>query len=360
MGGLFMNRCRRCHRELTDQNALYGWRCAEILGVSETLDNSSDETWNEYIKLFTEANEYLAQHNINVNSINLMAFYEAFIKKQIAANMGREATVRALEQEIYSIITENDDFITRDSMDGKEEISLDDIIKLNETIIKEAAYLESLSKNNNAENSTDIGGDSEAAFIKIIQEHAYSLFFSKGEYASAALIAAMSGDDAGLKRAYNKYVETMDRDESKELSVEWQSQLYEGHNIYDLCYVASQSMVQSFYGSAITTQELNEDPSKFDLIESYKKTGMIKDDLPLVLMLIKGSIDMGMPVIARIKYSGSQHFFVVYGYHNGGLVKSDFLICDRANENRVNISEYDVSAHYKRNILDEIHIYTPK
>ena len=31
-----MNRCRRCDRELSDPNAVFGWRCAEILGVSET------------------------------------------------------------------------------------------------------------------------------------------------------------------------------------------------------------------------------------------------------------------------------------------------------------------------------------
>lgn len=28
------NKCKRCHRELKDDNAQYGWRCAEIMGLS--------------------------------------------------------------------------------------------------------------------------------------------------------------------------------------------------------------------------------------------------------------------------------------------------------------------------------------
>lgn len=30
-----LNRCKRCNRQLTDRNAEYGWRCAQILGVSD-------------------------------------------------------------------------------------------------------------------------------------------------------------------------------------------------------------------------------------------------------------------------------------------------------------------------------------
>ncbi|MBQ4145538.1 MAG: hypothetical protein IJD36_02810 [Clostridia bacterium] len=28
------NRCRRCNRPLSDPNDLYGWRCAQIIGLS--------------------------------------------------------------------------------------------------------------------------------------------------------------------------------------------------------------------------------------------------------------------------------------------------------------------------------------
>ena len=31
------NRCQRCDRVLSDPNAVFGWRCAEILGVSGQL-----------------------------------------------------------------------------------------------------------------------------------------------------------------------------------------------------------------------------------------------------------------------------------------------------------------------------------
>jgi hypothetical protein len=78
-------------------------------------------------------------------------------------------------------------------------------------------------------------------------------------------------------------------------------------------------------------------------------------------MLIKGSIDMGMPVIVHITYSGSQHYFVLYGYQNEGFEKSDFLTCEPANKDRLNMGEYHISGgHYEGNVLDKLIIYTPK
>ena len=49
------NRCRRCDRPLSDPNALYGWRCAQILGYDNyqrtlsLLDESTLDGYNTYV-----------------------------------------------------------------------------------------------------------------------------------------------------------------------------------------------------------------------------------------------------------------------------------------------------------------------
>ncbi len=49
------NRCRRCDRPLSDPNDIYGWRCAEIVGLDRynqivsSLDENAMEVYNRYI-----------------------------------------------------------------------------------------------------------------------------------------------------------------------------------------------------------------------------------------------------------------------------------------------------------------------
>ena len=49
------NRCRRCDRPISDPNAIYGWRCAQIVGankydeIASMLDENSLKEYNAYI-----------------------------------------------------------------------------------------------------------------------------------------------------------------------------------------------------------------------------------------------------------------------------------------------------------------------
>ena len=50
------NRCRRCDRPLNDPNDIYGWRCAEIVGLGggeqlDILDDGELLLYNDYINL---------------------------------------------------------------------------------------------------------------------------------------------------------------------------------------------------------------------------------------------------------------------------------------------------------------------
>ena len=43
------NRCQRCNRELSDPDAVFGWRCAEILGVSGELSKMGADIFRKFV-----------------------------------------------------------------------------------------------------------------------------------------------------------------------------------------------------------------------------------------------------------------------------------------------------------------------
>ena len=67
------NRCRRCDKPLSDPNDVYGWRCAQIVGldnyqkVAATLDENSLKDYNAYVTnyLGNEDNIYVAKERTN-------------------------------------------------------------------------------------------------------------------------------------------------------------------------------------------------------------------------------------------------------------------------------------------------------
>lgn len=81
------NRCERCNRKLKDPNAQYGWRCAEILGVSEGLNYSGDSVFDRYISGISAADNFLLERDIDKNNIHQASFYEAMAKRYISADM---------------------------------------------------------------------------------------------------------------------------------------------------------------------------------------------------------------------------------------------------------------------------------
>ena len=44
------NRCQRCNRVLSDPNAAFGWRCAEILGVSEKIQAMGNGVFKKFLE----------------------------------------------------------------------------------------------------------------------------------------------------------------------------------------------------------------------------------------------------------------------------------------------------------------------
>ncbi len=74
------NRCRRCNRKLSNAEALYGWRCAEILGIAET---ASKLPYKDFVKLANGVNtvdDLFKGSNLKLNNTQINAMYIEAIK----------------------------------------------------------------------------------------------------------------------------------------------------------------------------------------------------------------------------------------------------------------------------------------
>lgn len=79
------NRCERCNRVISDPNARYGWRCAEILGVSEELNYAGDEVFRAFILGAQAADEFTWGKNLGESEKQIV--YEAMVKRFLSADM---------------------------------------------------------------------------------------------------------------------------------------------------------------------------------------------------------------------------------------------------------------------------------
>ena len=87
------NRCLRCNRKLSDPNARYGWRCAEIMQKEGLLNYAGDNSFDAFMDGIRLADEFLLKHGIDPGKIDLSAFYQASIKCLLAEGMGNEELV---------------------------------------------------------------------------------------------------------------------------------------------------------------------------------------------------------------------------------------------------------------------------
>ena len=74
------NRCRRCNRKLSNADALYGWRCAEILGIAETAPKLP---YKDFVKLTNSANsvdDLFKALNLKLNDTQMKAMCAEAIK----------------------------------------------------------------------------------------------------------------------------------------------------------------------------------------------------------------------------------------------------------------------------------------
>ena len=81
------NTCDRCNRELKDPTARYGWRCAQILGVSEALNNAHDNTWGDFLRGIKDAGQKMKQFGGEKDE-DKMKLLEAVLRYHLSTGTG--------------------------------------------------------------------------------------------------------------------------------------------------------------------------------------------------------------------------------------------------------------------------------
>ena len=93
------NRCLRCNRKLKDVNALYGWRCAQILGVDQDLNLSGDRTWDAFHTGAAQAAQLLRESGLEPSNIDAAKFYRAMIQAVLAKKLGDETMYQQAQRD---------------------------------------------------------------------------------------------------------------------------------------------------------------------------------------------------------------------------------------------------------------------
>lgn len=97
------NRCQRCNRKLSDPNAQYGWRCAEILGISDELLNMDADTFRKIVDGVMKAESLFGKSNIQFTDERRKNLYSAFAKMSLWEGID-EKKVKQAREEVYSIV----------------------------------------------------------------------------------------------------------------------------------------------------------------------------------------------------------------------------------------------------------------
>ena len=99
-----MNRCRRCNREISDPNAIYGWRCAEILGVSETLSEMGEDVFEKFMDGVIKAQSLLGKDNSDFSERQRKSLYSAYAKMSLWDGID-DKKVNEAKKERFSIFS---------------------------------------------------------------------------------------------------------------------------------------------------------------------------------------------------------------------------------------------------------------
>ena len=97
------NRCQRCDRALSDPNAAFGWRCAEILGVSGELSKMGADIFRKFVDGVMKAQNLFGNSNFEFTDEQWKKLYSAFAKMSLWNGVD-ERKVKEARQESYSVI----------------------------------------------------------------------------------------------------------------------------------------------------------------------------------------------------------------------------------------------------------------
>ena len=98
-----MNRCQRCNRELSDPYANYGWRCAEILGISENISDIGEDILKKLENGIEKADNLFKNSNFNFTDNQWENLYSSFAKMSLWDGVDDEK-VKEARKESYPAI----------------------------------------------------------------------------------------------------------------------------------------------------------------------------------------------------------------------------------------------------------------
>lgn len=102
-----VNKCRRCDRELSDPNALFGWRCAEYLGLS----GLSAEVLKTHKELFDECLQktvkMLGSSKLRLTEDKKLSLAAALFKMHVANELGNTKAAKQAQKDSFRILNEN-------------------------------------------------------------------------------------------------------------------------------------------------------------------------------------------------------------------------------------------------------------
>ncbi|MBQ7820702.1 MAG: hypothetical protein IJ391_00265 [Clostridia bacterium] len=103
------NRCRRCNKPLKNEDAIYGWRCAEILGVSEFLSMADYDTFAKFTEGIMHADKLYKNSNLELTEAQMNALYTTSARMELA-NDENSTEKKIAKQDSYSILDSRNTF----------------------------------------------------------------------------------------------------------------------------------------------------------------------------------------------------------------------------------------------------------
>lgn len=129
------NRCQRCDRVLSDPNAVFGWRCAEILGVSGELSKMGADIFRKFVDGVMKAQRLFGNSNFEFTDEQWKKLYSAFAKMSLWDGVD-ERKVNEARKEGYSVVNRIKSKVTEFS---------DSLAEYYETVIKKGLDYKALN-----------------------------------------------------------------------------------------------------------------------------------------------------------------------------------------------------------------------